>query len=80
MEQAVQGAGVAPVIGEKTDLEVAVRENDTTKFYFIMNFQGEDLALPELFAGSVDLLTGEKLESGRIMKPYDVAVVGIEKK
>ncbi len=80
MEQAVQGAGVAPVIGEKTDLEVAVRENDTTKFYFIMNFQGEDLALPELFAGSVDLLTGEKLESGRIMKPYDVAVVEIEKK
>lgn len=44
-----------------------------------MNFQGEDLALPELFAGSVDLLTGEKLESGRIMKPYDVAVVEIEK-
>lgn len=75
MEEAVQNAGVRPVVSEKTDLEITVRENEDEMFYFIMNFTQKDLLVPEFFEDSTDLLKGERIEKGHRMKPYDVAIV-----
>lgn len=79
LEQAVQEAEVTPVLAEKTRLEVTVRETEDEKIYFVINFQSEPLPLPEIFAGSEDLLTNEILKSGHSMKPYDTVVVKMKK-
>lgn len=79
LEQAVREAGVSPVLSEKTGLEVTVREKEQEKIYFVINFQKEPLPLPELFAGKENLLTGERLEHGHSMQPYDTIIVKMKK-
>ena len=68
-------AGVAPVIPEPTRLEVTVRETETERFYFILNFQDEPLPLPAFFDGRQDLLTGKTLSGGAPVAPFGVFLV-----
>ena len=68
-------ADISPVISEETELEVSCRVKDGKKYYFIMNFKNEDLPLPKVFAGSVDMLTGNNLGDGTMLKKYDTVIV-----
>lgn len=75
LEMACGDAKVSPVIGEETELEVMRRETETEEIYFILNFKDEELVLPEVFAGKVDVLTDRVLEEGEKLKKYEVRVV-----
>ena len=72
-------AKVSPVIGEETELEVMRRETETEEIYFILNFKDEELVLPGVFAGKVDVLTDRVLEEGEKLKKYEVRVVRCSK-
>ena len=75
LTQAVADAGVTPVIPEATQLEVTVRESETTRFYYVMNFTGEAQPLPDSLAGKTDLITGETAKCGDSLKPWDVLLL-----
>ncbi len=51
------------------------RETETEEIYFILNFKDEELVLPGVFAGKVDVLTDRVLEEGEKLKKYEVRVV-----
>ncbi|MCI9340077.1 MAG: beta-galactosidase [Dorea sp.] len=70
-------AGVRPVIAEETELEVTRRVTETQEIYFIMNFKDQELALPGVFAGKTDILTGRVLTAGEQLKKYEVRVVSV---
>ena len=72
-------AGVRPVIAEETELEVTRRVTETQEIYFIMNFKDQELALPGVFAGKTDILTGRVLTVGEQLKKYEVRVVSVPK-
>jgi len=71
----MDGAGVKPVIEEDTKLEIVCRTTERKRYYFIINLAGEDLVLPQYFAGKTDILTGNLLSSQTVMACYDVALV-----
>ena len=75
MDQMLRESGVAPAVQEPTDLEVTVRESETEKITFLINFKSDSLSLPPQFAGKTDLLTQKTLESGTVLAPYDVVIV-----
>lgn len=77
--QAAQDAGASPVIKEKTGLEVTCREDEENRFYFVINFQDEALALPEAFDGMEELLTGQKASGGELLKKFDVKIFQTKK-
>lgn len=68
-------SGTAPTVKEPTDLEVTVRETETEKITFLINFQPDTLPLPAEFAGKTDLLSGKLLETETALAPYDVILV-----
>ena len=68
-------SGTAPTVKEPTDLEVTVRETETEKITFLINFQPDTLPLPAGFAGKTDLLSGKLLETETALAPYDVILV-----
>ncbi len=68
-------SGVKPVIEEKTDLEITCREKDGKKYYFLINFGLEDVALPKMFVGKTDLISNETLSEDKTFKRYDVAII-----
>ena len=73
--RAASEAGVKPLIEGETKLEIACREKDGARYFFIMNFAGEPLPLPERFTGKADLLTGKALTAGTVLAPYDALLV-----
>lgn len=75
LKSACDKAGIAPVIGEETELEVAKRVTDTEDIYFVMNFKDKELPLPAVFAGKQDLLTGAAQKENEMLKKYDVRVI-----
>lgn len=75
MDLACDGAGIAPVIEEETELEVARRVSDTEEIYFVMNFKDQELPLPTVFAGKKDLLSGRTMEEGEMLRKYDVRIL-----
>ena len=75
LNQAMDGAGVKPVIEEDTKLEIVCRTTERKRYYFIINLAGEDLALPQYFAGKTDILSGNLLSSQTVLACYDVALV-----
>lgn len=75
LKSACDKAGIAPVIGEETELEVAKRVTDTEDIYFIMNFKDKELPLPAVFAGKQDLLTGAAQKENEMLKKFDVRVI-----
>jgi len=68
------GAGITPVIGEETELEVSRRISDAGAIYFVMNFKDQELPLPAAFAGKKDLLSGREMKEGEVLKKYDVRI------
>ena len=77
LDMAVGAAGVTPVIAEQTELEVTCRKTDNAAYYFILNFKDEALPLPACFDGMTDLLTGETIASGKMLKQYDALLVRV---
>lgn len=75
LKSACDKAGIAPVIGEETELEVAKRVTDTEDIYFVMNFKDKELPLPAVFAGKQDLLTGATQKENEMLKKFDVRVI-----
>ena len=75
LKSACDKAGIAPVIGEETELEVAKRVTDTEDIYFVMNFKDKELPLPAVFAGKQDLLTGAAQKENEMLKKFDVRVI-----
>ena len=74
LDLACDGAGVASVIGEETELEVTRRISDAGAIYFVMNFKDQELPLPTVFAGKKDLLSGQTMEEGEMLGKYDVRI------
>ncbi|MCI9213473.1 MAG: beta-galactosidase [Ruminococcus sp.] len=74
LDLACDGAGVASVIGEETELEVTRRISDAGAVYFVMNFKDQELPLPTVFAGKKDLLSGQTMEEGEMLGKYDVRI------
>ena len=65
---AADGAAIQPVIGEATALEITKRQADGEDLYFIINFKDEEIPLPVVFDGKEDILTGEKVQGGEMLK------------
>ena len=77
LDMAVLAGGVSPVINEATGLEVTCRKAEDCTYYFIFNFKDKVLPLPNCFDGFKDLLTGETVAGGRMMKQYDALLIAI---
>ncbi|MGM0124967.1 beta-galactosidase [Enterococcus sp. AZ194] len=75
LEQAVLSADVHAVLDEHTPLEVVLRQTDTEKFYFVMNFHEETQKLPAAFVGKSDQLTGQVLTEATQLSQYDTFVI-----
>ena len=45
--------------------------------YFIINFKDEEIPLPAVFDGKEDILTGEKVQGGEMLKKYDLQIVSV---
>ena len=67
----------APVIGEATALEITKRQADGEDLYFIINFKDEEIPLPAVFDGKEDILTGEKVQGGEMLKKYGLRIVSV---
>ena len=78
LDLACDGADVASVIGEETELEVTRRISDAGAVYFVMNFKDQELPLPAVFAGKKDLLSGRTMEEGEMLKKYDVRIAVLQ--
>ncbi len=78
LDLACDGAGVASVIGEETELEVTRRISDAGAVYFVMNFKDQELPLPTVFAGKKDLLSGRTMEEGEMLGKYDVRIAVLQ--
>ena len=72
---AAQEIGVTAVLEEATKLEITRRVKDGKVFTFVMNLTTEDLPMPKVFVGAVDVLSGEELAEGRVFKPFDTVLV-----
>ena len=75
LDRAVSEVGVKAVIPETTGLEVTCRTSDDTRYYYVMNFKDEDQILPESLAGKIDLISGEVIPAGTVLKKWDVLVL-----
>lgn len=74
---AADSAAIQPVIGEATALEITKRQADGEDLYFIINFKDEEIPLPAVFDGKEDILTGEKVQGGEMLKKYDLQIVSV---
>jgi beta-galactosidase len=70
-----EAAQIRSLTAEPTSLEIACRESDERKLWFIMNFTDEVLPLPTEFAGKTDLLSGCELICGTMLKKYETYLV-----
>ena len=70
LAMAADSAALQPVIGEATALEITKRQADGEDLYFIINFKDEEIPLPAVFDGKEDILTGEKVQGGEMLKKY----------
>jgi hypothetical protein len=68
-------AGVQPLLGEETGLEIACRVTGGFRYSFIINLTQAVQPLPRRFAGGEDLLTGGKLTEGTALAPFDAFLV-----
>ena len=53
------------------------RQADGEDLYFIINFKDEEIPLPAVFDGKEDILTGEKVQGGEMLKKYDLRIVSV---
>ena len=78
LDQVMSIAEVKPLIDAETKLEIVCRTAMNNSYYFIMNLTGDTQALPHLFEGKVDILTGNTLTQGTLFAPYDVALINMQ--
>jgi len=74
LDQVCESATVVSSIDEATSLEIMKRTIDDTDYYFIINFEDEEVPLPKTFDGTVDLLTGKTLSSSERLLKYTTYV------
>ena len=79
LDQAVNEVNVRAVIPEVTGLEVTCRTSDDTRYYYVMNFKDEDQVLPDSLGGKTDLVSGEVIPAGTVLKKWDVLILQEEK-
>ena len=79
LDQAVNEVNVRAVIPEVTGLEVTCRTSDDTRYYYVMNFKDEDQVLPDSLGGKTDLISGEVIPAGTVLKKWDVLILQEEK-
>ena len=77
LDMAVQTAGVTSVVTEATGLEITCRKTEKYIYYFIFNFMDKVLPLPSCFDNCTDLLTGEIVTAGKMMKQYDTLLISM---
>ena len=77
LAMAADSAAIQPVIGEATALEITKRQADGEDLYFIINFKDEEIPLPAVFDRKEDILTGEKVQGGEMLKKYDLRIVSV---
>ena len=77
LAMAADSAAIQPVIGEATALEITKRQADGEDLYFIINFKDEEIPLPAVFDGKEDILTGEKVQGGEMLKKYGLRIVSV---
>ena len=77
LAMAADSAAIRPVIGEATALEITKRQADGEDLYFIINFKDEEIPLPAVFDRKEDILTGEKVQGGEMLKKYDLRIVSV---
>lgn len=75
LDQAVNEVNVRAVIPEVTGLEVTCRTSDDTRYYYVMNFKDEDQVLPDSLGGKTDLISGEVIPAGTVLKKWDVLIL-----
>ena len=75
LDQAVNEVNVRAVIPEVTGLEVTCRTSDDTRYYYVMNFKDEDQVLPDSLSGKTDLISGEVIPAGTVLKKWDVLIL-----
>lgn len=75
LDQATVAAELTATVKEATELEVVCRKKGADEFYFVLNFMQKELVVPETFVGEEDLLTGETIAAGLMLKPYDVLLI-----
>ena len=47
--------------------------------YYVMNFKDEDQVLPDSLGGKTDLISGEVIPAGTVLKKWDVLILQEEK-
>ena len=55
------------------------RTSDDTRYYYVMNFKDEDQVLPDSLSGKTDLISGEVIPAGTVLKKWDVLILQEEK-
>ena len=75
LSMAAEDARVNPVAENGNGLEIVKRNGEEKSFYFVMNFQDEDLKIPEEFAGKMDLLSGNPVEKGEMLPKFGVKIL-----
>lgn len=63
----------------KNDVEVMVRQNDDTKFVFIINTDSEVKKIDNPYPGSLDLLSQKVISKQIVLQGYDVRILRIQK-
>ena len=75
MDEVVRESGVRPLIHELTRLEIACREKDGQRFWFVLNFTAEPQPLPRALVGMLDLLSSETVTEQIELPPYGVLLL-----
>lgn len=75
----VKAAGAAPLLEEKTPVEIVKRVKEGREYWFLINLTGAEQPVPAAFAGETDILTGETIGSAPL-KAYDTVLVRREAK
>jgi len=75
LEQATNAACIAPVIDEKTKLEVTCRVSKSKRYYFIINLTEESHSVPRRFEAATDILSGNMINPGFLLGPYDAVLI-----
>lgn len=78
LSSALEEAKVTSVIKESTELEVTCRKSDDCRFYFVMNFKDKEIEVPACFTGNKDVLTGETVHEGDLLRKYDVKIIRVD--
>ncbi|MBO5253675.1 MAG: beta-galactosidase [Clostridia bacterium] len=64
-------ADIKPLVGEETKLEIACREKDGKRYWFVLNLTGKPQPMIGAFADKTDILKGRTLKAGEMLENWD---------